>query len=296
MTEPVFVGNAPNPAGNRRAAILGGVAAVVLVLGLVVPRLLFGGDDDGFDDIDDVPVAAPAPVDTEPELDGAPGDAVIERVDSFEVFSTKNPFTPLIDTTPEVAVTPSPSFDNPVAPVTGPAPVVGGGGSGGSGSVIGGAGSGSVIGGDGPGGNGSVGTGSGGTGAGSGSTGTGSGTAGSSGTGSGGTGSGGTGSGETGTGNTGSGGGTGGTGSGGSSGTSSGGTAGAGVDVLEVYVGDDGEAVATVRVNTTVYDVGEGESFAGGYRVVSLSVADGCADLVDLGTPFTACISEELLK
>lgn len=122
MTEPVMVGGAPAAAGNKRAMILLGVAAAVAVVALVLPKLLFGGGDEAFDDFDDLPVGAPAEggVDAGDE----PGEVLAEPARTTEVFSTKNPFTPLIDTTPIAAIGPAPVEGNIVAPVgVVPAPV-----------------------------------------------------------------------------------------------------------------------------------------------------------------------------
>jgi len=46
----------------------------------------------------------------------------------------------------------------------------------------------------------------------------------------------------------------------------------------------------------TVYEVGEGASFATSYKVVTLSVADGCGQLLYGDDRFRLCEGEELLK
>ncbi len=103
MSEPVMVGGAPTAPSNRRAIIMLGVAAVVAILALVLPKLLFTSDAPA-DDFDEL--AVPAPVDA--TLDVEPADDIVaEPARTFEVFSTKNPFTPLIDLTPVVAIAPA---------------------------------------------------------------------------------------------------------------------------------------------------------------------------------------------
>lgn len=121
MTEPVMVGDAPAAASNRRALIMLGVAAAVLALvALVLPKVLFGSDDLAADDFADVPApAVEAPVVADADL-----DADVEAATSFQVFSTRNPFTPLKDLTGAGAAT------SDVAPVvagtdTAPAPEAG---------------------------------------------------------------------------------------------------------------------------------------------------------------------------
>jgi hypothetical protein len=85
-----------NPNRNRLIAMVGG-GLVVLLAALVLPKVLFGGGDD---DLGAPPeTAAPGSTTTTvaeaaPELGALP-----------ESFSTKNPFTPLIDTTPAPAAT-----------------------------------------------------------------------------------------------------------------------------------------------------------------------------------------------
>ena len=102
MNEPVMVGGAPTEPSNRRALILLGVAAVVAVLVLVLPKLLFAGDEP----VDDL-TAPPAVIGITPGDEVTDG-IVAEPARTFEVFSTKNPFTPLIDTTPVAAVAAAP--------------------------------------------------------------------------------------------------------------------------------------------------------------------------------------------
>ena len=104
MSEPVMVGGTPTAPSNRRALIMLGVAVLVAVLALVLPKVLFGGGDtaDDFDDLAGPTVTRPTPLAVEAD-DGI----VADPARTFEVFSTKNPFTPLIDTTPVVAIAPA---------------------------------------------------------------------------------------------------------------------------------------------------------------------------------------------
>lgn len=66
--------------------------------------------------------------------------------------------------------------------------------------------------------------------------------------------------------------------------------------LLEVFVDDEGVTVASIRVNDTVYEVAEGAAFATSYQVVTLSVADGCGQLLFGDDRFRLCEGEELLK
>jgi hypothetical protein len=68
------------------------------------------------------------------------------------------------------------------------------------------------------------------------------------------------------------------------------------VALLEVFVDAEGVTVASIRVNDTVYEVAEGASFATSYKVVTLSVADGCGQLLYGDDRFRLCEGEELLK
>lgn len=130
MTEPVMVGGGPAAASNKRALVMLGVAAVVAVMALVLPKLLFGGGDEAVDDFDEFAVVAPTDA-LAPAAGGAgPDEVVAEPVRTFEVFSTKNPFTPLVDATPvaaiaPAAVAPAPVAPAPVAVAPATAPVVG---------------------------------------------------------------------------------------------------------------------------------------------------------------------------
>lgn len=68
------------------------------------------------------------------------------------------------------------------------------------------------------------------------------------------------------------------------------------VELLEVFSDDTQRLVATVRVNDTVYEVGEGDAFASNYQVVSLSQADGCGQFLFGDDRFRLCEGEERLK
>ena len=207
MTEPVMVGGAPVAASNKRAFIMLGVAAAIAVIALVLPKLLFAGGDEALDDFDALP-AGGAP--GEPGVAGAHEveEVLAEPPRTFEVFSTKNPFTPLIDTTPIAAVAPAPVDGSNVAPVdVAPAPSNGSPAS-----------------------------------------------------------------------------------------TATEPSSGQRVALLEVFVDTEGVTVASVRVNDTVYEVAEGAAFATSYQVVTLSVADGCGQLLYGDDRFRLCEGEELLK
>lgn len=68
------------------------------------------------------------------------------------------------------------------------------------------------------------------------------------------------------------------------------------VELLEVFSDDAQRLVATVRVNDTVYEVGEGDAFASNYQVVSLSQADGCGQFLFGDDRFRLCEGEQLRK
>ncbi len=215
---------------QRRALILAGAGVGVLVLFLLFSTVLFGGDDDVA--FDDFPTPTPT---TSPTVPLAPGET--PDVETFEIFTTKNPFAPLVDTgvitpppagptdpadpTPEpptVPVTPTPPPTDPTAPPptdpTAPPP----------------------------------------------------------------------------------------------NGTTTtlpptNGHAGPREPrplqrfaVMEVFVDTDQRVVANVRVNGTVYKVGEGDRFANHYRVDSLSQAERCGWFFYGDDRFRACEGEELVK
>ena len=114
MAEPIQV-NARGADRNRRVLVLGAVAVALLLAVVVLPGVLFGGDDGGPSDEDLFgPTASGATTTT---LADPPPE-------TFEVFSSKNPFRPLAsigapattpvgESTPETTVdpnTPTPTF------------------------------------------------------------------------------------------------------------------------------------------------------------------------------------------
>ena len=104
MSEPVMVGGAPTAPSNRRALILLGVAAVVAVLALVLPKVLFSSEAP----VEDFAASFPPPAaGAALEAEVTDGIVAAEPARTFEVFSTKNPFTPLVDTTPVAAIAPA---------------------------------------------------------------------------------------------------------------------------------------------------------------------------------------------
>ena len=88
---------------NKRLLVLLGVAAGLLLVAVVLPKVLFSGDDGA-----DVDLTAPAsPVTTAaPDVAAEPGPAE-PAPETFEVFSTKNPFMPLVATEPTVPTDPT---------------------------------------------------------------------------------------------------------------------------------------------------------------------------------------------
>jgi hypothetical protein len=68
------------------------------------------------------------------------------------------------------------------------------------------------------------------------------------------------------------------------------------VAMLDVFVDGGGFTVARLRVNDTVHQVTAGATFSSGYRVLSLSVADGCGEFLSRDTPFRLCEGDELVK
>jgi len=100
--------------GDRRRLIaLGGIAAVLLLAALVLPRVLAGGG--GTDTTDATAASSPTTAGPGPDAvpfegagpegpapGAAPGARGLDPTAS-EVFSTKNPFTPLVDVTEDTA-------------------------------------------------------------------------------------------------------------------------------------------------------------------------------------------------
>jgi hypothetical protein len=71
-----------------------------------------------------------------------------------------------------------------------------------------------------------------------------------------------------------------------------------GFSLIDVYAGPDGAPVATVEVDGQMYTVSEGDTFAGGYRVVSLSIQDksGVFTSPSDGGEFAPSAGESVLK
>lgn len=68
--------------------------------------------------------------------------------------------------------------------------------------------------------------------------------------------------------------------------------------LIDVYAGPDGAPVATVEVDGQMYTVAEGDTFAGGYTVVSLSIENksGVFTSPSDGSNFTPSAGESVLK
>ena len=212
MTEPV---EAPAP-GRRvdpRLLALAGAVLVILLI-LLVPRLIGGGGGGPT-----TTTSAPGPAPRRPPPTTAPGGAAAgPPAETFEVFSTKNPFLPLRG--PGGAAAPG-------GPGAGAAPG-GGAPGGGPGAARGGATAGGRV----P--------------------------------------------------------------------SAAGGAAteprrGARVTLMDVFA-RDGRPVAQVRVNDTVHTVAAGQTFAGNFKVVSLSLADRCGRFLFGDDQFRLCRGEETLK
>lgn len=114
---------------KKRLFILLGLAAGLLLVAVVLPKVLFAGDSG--DEVD--PLAAPiVPATASTATPSGPVKATptAEPVETFEVFTTKNPFTPLVATAPATAetdstpaATPGAIDTAPVATAPPPAPV-----------------------------------------------------------------------------------------------------------------------------------------------------------------------------
>jgi hypothetical protein len=69
------------------------------------------------------------------------------------------------------------------------------------------------------------------------------------------------------------------------------------IEVLDVFTNDAGRLVANVKINDTVHqEVGEGDTFAVNYQVVSLSQADRCGSFLYGDDAFKLCVGEQTLK
>lgn len=202
---------AAQPRGNTRLRVAVAAGVAVLLVALVLRLLFGGGGDDGVDELA-VPVTVdPATVTTEPDVPAPPPETV-------EVFTNKNPFTPLVDLTPTASSeeTPPASTGGTTAPSEGtntgtPTPV----------SVP--PGTSAPTGATGP-------------------------------------------------------------------------PPSQRVTLVDISSGAGDPTRATIQVNDNLYEVAEGEEFAGSYRVVSLSDSEGCAQLLYGDDRFRVCEGEELLK
>lgn len=67
------------------------------------------------------------------------------------------------------------------------------------------------------------------------------------------------------------------------------------IALVEVFV-ENGVDTALVRVNGQLYEVVEGEVFAGRFEVVDIDVAAGCADFLFGDRAFTLCEGQEIIK
>lgn len=91
MGEPIIVGGEA-PRSNRRALIMLGVAVGLLLVVFVIPKVLFGGgggDDGTGTGTDGGTALPPGATPSVPEGEEPP--------ETFEVFSSKNPFEPLVE-------------------------------------------------------------------------------------------------------------------------------------------------------------------------------------------------------
>jgi hypothetical protein len=112
MGEPIQVGDAKG--GNRRVLVLVAVAVAVLAAAFVLPGLLFGGGSSPSTE----EAFAPVEVESDAPPPTAPaGDAPPETV---HAFTSKNPFRPLVDTTPVVADTAGAAVADPTTATTFP--------------------------------------------------------------------------------------------------------------------------------------------------------------------------------
>jgi hypothetical protein len=196
------------PASNRnRIVLFGAIGVLVLLAAVVLPRTLFGGG--GGDDLG-APPDASATSGATTTTTTAPPDALASGV-LPEAFSTKNPFTPLVDSAPAATATDTAITDGAGTGVAGDLP-----------ASTSGAGAGSTE----P------------------------------------------------------------------------DRASASFSLIDVYAGADGAPVATVEVDGAMYTVAEGETFAGGYAVVSLSIENksGVFTSPSDGGTFSPSAGESVLK
>jgi hypothetical protein len=104
-----------NPNRNRLIAAVG-VGLVVLLAALVLPKVLFGGGDG--DDLGEPPETAAPGSTTTTVAEAVPDVGALP-----ESFSTKNPFTALVDTTPAAATDEVPGATDTTGPGTQPTDV-----------------------------------------------------------------------------------------------------------------------------------------------------------------------------
>lgn len=67
------------------------------------------------------------------------------------------------------------------------------------------------------------------------------------------------------------------------------------IALVEVFV-ENGVDTALVRVNGQLFEVVEGEVFAGRFEVVDIDVTAGCADFLFGDRAFTLCEGQEIIK
>jgi hypothetical protein len=206
VTTPISTTTTPG-ANRNRLVLFGAVGVVILLAALFLPKMLFGGG--GADDL-----GAP------PDVSGSSGSTTttapdeLATVPSPEAFSTKNPFAPLVDTTPAAATTGTGTTDGAVTDGTAGVPA-------------------DTTGTTAP-----------------------------------------------------------------ATGTGSTEPASGRFSLLDVYAGPDGAPVATVEVDGQMYTVAVGDTFAGGYTVVSLSIENksGVFTSPSDGSNFTPSAGESVLK
>jgi hypothetical protein len=88
MAEPIIVSGA-RTGGNRRVKVMAAIGGGLLFLLVVVPKLLGGGGGGGSGDVTEFPPSA-----SPPTTASSPAGSDAQ---TFEGFSSKNPFHPLID-------------------------------------------------------------------------------------------------------------------------------------------------------------------------------------------------------
>ena len=118
MNEPVLV-NDPGAKGNRRLRkLVAGGLALLLLIGVVLPRVLGGGGGAAEDDFGDFPSAASSPT----TVLSAPGD----HIQVIGSFSSRDPFAPRVSGgggTPAPAPEPAPAPAPAAASAPPPDPV-----------------------------------------------------------------------------------------------------------------------------------------------------------------------------